>query len=154
MPPIINIYRSGELIRKIEGAPGDTLLQSISAAGVFLDSPCGGNGKCGKCLVRLGSEAEEVLACRTRIDGDMCVCLPDEMEMGIAGAERLSGERREEREESETRDASVNNDRHWVAKHRFGVAVDIGTTTVVAYLTDLEAGARIAAQSGINAQRS
>jgi len=35
-----------------------------------------------------------------------------------------------------------------------GVAIDIGTTTVVAHLTDMDTGARLATASGANAQRA
>ena len=154
MKSIIKIFRSGELINESAAALGDTLLKHIGSVGVFLDSPCGGEGKCGKCLVRLSPDGEQVLACRTKIEGDMCVYLPDEVEMEIAGAERLSGEWRVESGELETRDTSVINDRHWGAKRPIGVAVDIGTTTVVAHLTDLVTGERIATASGVNAQRT
>jgi uncharacterized 2Fe-2S/4Fe-4S cluster protein (DUF4445 family) len=37
---------------------------------------------------------------------------------------------------------------------KLGVAIDIGTTTVVAHLHDLGTGARLATASGVNAQRS
>ena len=137
MNPIIKIYRSGELISETEGMPGETLFQRIGAAGVFLDSPCGGKGKCGKCLVRLSPVGEQVLACRTPADRDMDVYLPDDMKMDIAGALEFG----------------IPNSKT-VADRRFGVAVDIGTTTVVAHLTDLETGERIATASGVNAQRT
>ena len=137
MPHTIRIYRSGKLVRETEGATGETLLERIGASGEFLDSPCGGKGKCGKCLVRLSPEGEQVLACRTVIDGDMDVYLPDAMDMKIAD----SGA-------SHDHAARAGNARH------LGVAVDIGTTTVVAHLTDMETGRRIATASGVNAQRT
>ena len=132
----IKIYRSGKLIRETTGVPGETLLKRITAAGEFVDAPCGGQGKCGKCLVRLGGpDGDEVLACRTYIDGDLDVYLPEIMDMEIAGAHdavtTLSG----------------------AQKQKLGVAVDIGTTSVVAHLTDLETCARVATASGVNAQR-
>jgi len=136
MAPKIKIFRSGKLICEAEGIPGEALLTRIAADGVFVDAPCGGQGKCGKCLVRLGrQDGEEVLACRTYIDGDLDVYLPDEMDMEIAGAQAavttLSGKQGQ----------------------KLGVAVDIGTTSVVAHLTDLETCARVATASGVNAQR-
>ena len=134
----IRIYRSGELICETVGMPDDTLLKCISAAGVFLDAPCGGKGHCGKCLVRLSPDGEKVLACRTPIDGDMDVYLPDEVEMKIADKGRSV-------------DPILLHKTTLSAK--LGVAVDIGTTTVVAHLTDLSTGLRIATASGVNAQR-
>ena len=39
-------------------------------------------------------------------------------------------------------------------RRKLGIAIDIGTTTVVAHLTDMETCERIATASGVNAQRS
>ena len=53
--------------------PAGTLLSSAAKnAGVFIDSPCGGNGTCGKCVVLLtrGDKQERVLACQTIIEQD------------------------------------------------------------------------------------
>ena len=146
MAPHIRIYRSGELVRETEGITGESLLSRIGAEGVFLDAPCGGQGKCGKCLVRLSQDSEQVLACKTIVNGDMDVYLPDELVMKIAGSDDIVGE---------TQTVSVNDaETIGSTTHtNLGVAIDIGTTTVVAHLTDLETGVRIATASGVNAQR-
>ena len=151
MSGIIKLFRSGELIGETEGIPGETLLARISAAGVFLDAPCGGQGKCGKCLVRLAPDSEPVLACKTHVEGDMDIYLPDEMEMKIAdsGKQVLGGADAGKEEKGETREDRAAD---WIG-HRIGVAVDIGTTSVVAHLTDMDTGERIATASGVNAQR-
>ncbi|MDR3277252.1 MAG: ASKHA domain-containing protein, partial [Oscillospiraceae bacterium] len=130
----IKIYRADKLLAETEGVPGETVLQRLSAAGVFLDAPCGGRGRCGKCLVRLSSGGEEVRACQTVVDGGTDVYLPDEMKMKIAGQEPSAA-------------AAA------AAAGPLGVAIDIGTTTVVAHLTELATGARVATASGVNAQR-
>ena len=142
MTPKIRIYRSGELVCETEGIPGETLLRRIGVAGVFLDAPCGGKGLCGKCLVCLRPDGEQILACCTKVDGNMDVYLPDDMEMKIA----VSGTAAD-RVESERSTLSAK-------KKKLGVAIDIGTTTVVAHLTDIETGVRIATASGVNAQRT
>ena len=36
-------------------APGTSLMEAARAAGIELDSPCGGKGSCGKCIVRIAS---------------------------------------------------------------------------------------------------
>lgn len=135
MEPKIRLYRNGSLVKETEGVVGETLLDRITAAGEFLDAPCGGMGKCGKCLVQLTPNGEKVKACCTRVEGDMDVYLPDEMNMEIADA----GHGAQHAAEGVT--------------GPYGVAVDIGTTTVVAHLTDLPTGKRIATSSGVNAQR-
>ena len=51
--------------------PNGTLVSSAARiAGVFIDSPCGGNGTCGKCTVLLSQvgDQERVLACQTAIE--------------------------------------------------------------------------------------
>ena len=153
MGPRIKIYRVGELLCKTEGALGETLLTCIGAAGVYFDAPCGGKGKCGKCLVRLSPDGEQVKACCTKIGGDMDVYLPDEAEMKIADAgadSRLlstpTGQPLYSHSASAAKDGGT-------AAAKLGVAVDIGTTTVVAHLTAIETGKRLATASGVNAQR-
>ncbi|MCL2226023.1 MAG: ASKHA domain-containing protein [Oscillospiraceae bacterium] len=141
MTPIIKIFRSGELVCETTGIVGETLLERISAAGVFVDAPCGGKGRCGKCRVRLSPQGEEILACRTHVEGDMEVYLPEEMDMKIASA-------------GGTKDLKFADRPYPPAKNkRLGVAIDIGTTSVVAHLTDIGSGIRIATASGVNAQR-
>jgi uncharacterized 2Fe-2S/4Fe-4S cluster protein (DUF4445 family) len=136
MNPKVNIYRAGQLICTTEGVLGESLHNRIIASGIFLDAPCGGNGRCGKCKVRLSPDGEEVLACRTYIEGDIDVYLPDTMKMKIME----SGGKQAENV-------------HVQPDARLGVAVDIGTTTVVAHLLDLQTGERLATVSDVNAQR-
>ena len=38
---------------KVDCRPGQNLLEALTDSGVFMDSPCGGQGTCGKCLVRI-----------------------------------------------------------------------------------------------------
>ena len=133
----IQIYRSGELICKTEGKPGETLHHLIRAAGVLLNAPCGGNNRCGKCRVRLSPDGEQILACRTTIDGDTNVYLPDETKAKIAGAGTV-----------------VSPTERIMKSIKPGVAIDIGTTMVVAHLTDTLTGTRIATASGINTQQT
>jgi len=134
----IKIYKEGKLVRETVGKTGDTLLDVVSATGEFLDAPCGGQGKCGKCLVQLTPNGEMVKACTTKVEGDMEVYLPDQKmdEMKIATV----GEGADHATDGHT--------------GPYGVAVDIGTTTVVAHLTDLPTGKRIATSSGVNSQRT
>ena len=166
MNPKISIYRYGELVCETNGVPGESLLKRIGAAGVFLDSPCGGKGKCGKCLVRLSPGGEKVCACRISVEGDMSVYLPEDMEMKIAGA----GGQYPHNAECRMENAEIGDGSYEVgsadtpefripnlisgAARRVGVAVDIGTTTVVAHLIDLDTSIRIATASGVNAQRT
>jgi len=70
---------------------GATLLDAAADAGVQIDAPCGGQGRCGRCKVRVEgpvvqrphghlsraeTEAGVVLACQTLADGDVAVTVP------------------------------------------------------------------------------
>ena len=127
------IYQSGRFICEIEGRPGETLLRGISRAGLFLDAPCGGEGRCGKCKVGIGPGSQEVLACQTHISKDMEISLP-----GL----------------NYTQHEPLILNSQFPILNSLGVAIDIGTTTIAAYLIALETGERLAAVSSINPQRT
>lgn len=131
----ISIFRAGAKLCTVTAEDGKSLLDVVTGAGLFLDAPCGGAGRCGKCLVRLTPTGEQVKACRTYVSGDTEIYLPEDMDMRIAesgvGAHGTAAD----------------------VKGPLGVAIDIGTTTVVAHLTDIPTGTRLATASGVNAQR-
>ncbi len=136
MEPKVRLFRDGRMVKETTGKIGETLLEIVTSAGEFLDAPCGGLGKCGKCLVRLSPDGDEVKACQTKLEGDTDIYLPSEMDdMKIA----------------DTGEGAKHNSGGFTGP--YGIAVDIGTTTVVAHLTDLPTGTRIATASGVNAQR-
>jgi uncharacterized 2Fe-2S/4Fe-4S cluster protein (DUF4445 family) len=95
--------------------------------GVFVDAPCGGVGKCGKCTVIADGKA--VLACRTAARAGMRVELPD------ASADSLIA-----------KSSSAQHGKCHTA------VIDLGTTTITAALID-ESGAILARTTEMNAQR-
>ena len=85
-----------EGFKPVECRPGQNLLEALTAAGVFMESPCGGQGTCGKCLVKIiqgpvsAPADDEVkllgqtklqegyrLACLLCPEGDLTVSLPE-----------------------------------------------------------------------------
>src|SRR5574340_1144265 len=82
----------------IEVQTGTTILEAAGAAGVALDSACGGQGSCGKCKVlvalgRAGGAAGDqltreeiqrgmVLACQATVEDDLVVEIPTESQRG------------------------------------------------------------------------
>ena len=57
---------------EIEVEDGMSVLEAEIRAGLRPDAPCGGLGKCGKCLVKINGEV--VKACQVRIsEGEICV---------------------------------------------------------------------------------
>ena len=108
-----------------------TILQAQIQAGLHPDAPCGGNGTCGKCRVEL--DGCEVLSCQTEVDRNMTVRLT------VSGKTRiLTG--------------GLEVDMEPDGAHKYALAFDIGTTTVVCYLLDGHSGDLIAQASTVNPQ--
>lgn len=91
--PLITFQPSGKTITV---PAGTELLEAARKAGISIDSPCGGKGTCGKCIVRILSGDVDsdslgvlprtavadgyVLACKTRIlDGPVTVDVPEQI---------------------------------------------------------------------------
>lgn len=133
--------------------PGVTIHEAAAEAGVLLEAPCGGLGRCGSCRVRAsgglrppGATEREALSgadfaagtrlsCLARIDGPEAVTVtravprPVRIEVGTrAGASAAS------------------------ARDGLGVAVDLGTTTVAASLYHLSDGRLLGTASALNQQ--
>ena len=130
----LGISSSGKRICDTVVNPGDTLLKAMRDAGVYIDAPCGGEGRCGKCLVRIAPTGEEVLACRT--------CMGEDIDIDVGGHGEISIGAVLQHPSGAEKDCPAV----------YGVAFDIGTTTVVAHLVNLNTGTRIATTSGINDQ--
>lgn len=96
---------------------GATLLQAQVKAGLHPDAPCGGKGTCGKCRVDL--EGHSVLACQTLVDRDMTVSLSQSGDAHIL-ADGITQSYKPDQQKG------------------YAIAFDIGTTTIVVYLMDLE----------------
>lgn len=111
---------------------GTNLMEALRSAGIFLDAPCGGNGKCGKCTVT--ADGAEVLACQTTVEHDMQVLIPEGKDLHVM---------------HEGIDADIHMD-----PIRSGplLAIDIGTTSVVCFLLDGISGKELATASSLNPQ--
>lgn len=96
----LSVLPDGLIVQTAEGNP---LVRALWQAGISLETPCGGFGVCGKCLVRLQGEhvapptpeerkhlSPEQLAegwrlgCRHQITGDLVVWIPDGSRPSIA----------------------------------------------------------------------
>lgn len=123
---------------------GETLLEALARAGIAVSAPCGGLGRCRKCAVRAtgalicepGARLDEqtVLACQARLAGDVRVCVSETrteiLKKGIFPEEETDGEA------------------------GLGVSVDVGTTTLAAYLVERSTGRVLASDARLNPQRS
>jgi len=126
---------------------GATLLEAAGRAGIILNTTCGGKGICGKCAVTLEPGQKQVLACQYRVESDLTVTIPVSsrfFEQQIL-TEGTTPQRRITPDIYENHVATG-------AAVILGVAVDIGTTTVVAKLLDMKDGRRLATESALNPQ--
>lgn len=150
---------------KITAREGQTLLSALGAAGLDVDGSCGGRGVCGKCLATVeetgvsgaaggpaagrGSAAapgapggrREVLACQYEITSDLKVWLKNKNDRGgrKADVSLPPGFAADPALQAACR----------AARRPLGVAVDLGTTTIVAMLWDV-VEAELLGAKGIN----
>jgi len=148
MPTITVDYR--DEVRTAEVPQGDLLAHAVTLTGFPLEQPCAGRGTCGKCKVI--------------VEGDLAS--PDEIERAyLTQAELESGYRLACRARL-SGDAQVHlativvySDKiftHSTAYRRnddpLGLAVDLGSTTVAAFLTSLSTGEVYAGAATLNQQ--
>ena len=72
----------------IEVPVGTSVLEAEIQAGLAPDVPCGGQGTCGKCLVKV--DGKPVLACQTKVEKDCQVEIPRKKNRGKILSERIS----------------------------------------------------------------
>lgn len=141
-----------------EAAPGMTIFKAAIDAGIYIDSPCGGNGYCGNCKVNIvkATGLEEVLACQTEIVGDITVQLPETgghriLEEAV-GTEFSVGSMISRDESGKVFFEDKEIGKCEKSKTLCVMAFDIGTTTVVGYLLDAESGNTLSTVSVLNPQ--
>jgi uncharacterized 2Fe-2S/4Fe-4S cluster protein (DUF4445 family) len=132
--------------KKTVASGEDTILDAAMACGVYINASCRGLGKCGKCKVTVSSgivrtkEAIDAnglyVACRTYPLSDLKILVPDARIL----PEHQNVDRVEE----------VKN-KPLLGKDAF-IAVDIGTTSVAAYLVDTISNKPVGLASAINRQ--
>ncbi|MCK5150907.1 MAG: 2Fe-2S iron-sulfur cluster binding domain-containing protein, partial [Candidatus Thorarchaeota archaeon] len=132
-----------------------TFLEAIRGSGLHIPSECGGNATCGKCKVIINPTPDPTevdqkhlsedeiqkgmrLACEHLVDTDSRAILVNTLTQA-----RILEEGRTEQIE-----IIVDSD----PQDHYGVAVDIGTTTIVAFLMDLVTGEQLASVSMLNPQ--
>ncbi|MCL5283030.1 MAG: ASKHA domain-containing protein [Planctomycetes bacterium] len=134
--------------REISIHQGATLVEAAGQAGIFLMTPCAGRGTCRKCTVLLYPSGQPILACQHRVESDLTVVVPPEsrfyehkiLDQGIPAGEQIHPTLYPKYSARAGTGAIL------------GVAVDIGTTTVVAKLLDMVTGRCLATQAMLNPQ--
>lgn len=115
---------------------GTALIDVLHAYGV--EFPCGGKGSCGKCKIRV---LEGRIDSASSVDGWHLAC-----------QSRLSGDVVLELEQFETLIQADESNFTFTPESGLGIAVDLGTTTVVCQLLDLESGNILGAEAALNSQ--
>ena len=116
------------------------IMDAERAAGLGMEYPCGGNSKCGKCFVdiELCGDKAHVKACDEFVKDGMIITIPniDKEKTNVLTSSCI---------------ASVCKFDP-LCKDGYGVAFDIGTTTIAAYLIDLKTGGVINQIGELNEQ--
>ncbi len=151
---------------KIAAAADQTILEALIGAGLILRSDCGGAGRCGKCRVKItGASAKRAvapdatekkhlqaselaagyrLACRLRVAENVSLEIPPASRLSAEVVakglptlfSKLAGMKK----------ASPGGSDAW------GLAVDLGTTTIAVYLCNPAGGKVVASTSARNPQ--
>ncbi len=165
---IFKVENQGDV--KVPAQRGDNIMELAQKAGVQIDVPCSGNGTCGKCRVRLISGGLDVeknmklseedyndgwrLACQSRVNSDAVIWVP-----ASAGAFKSDIQTADlsSKEELETYENALNEIfdsglARGCTETGYGIAIDIGTTTVTGAMLDLATGDVMAKTSLGNGQ--
>lgn len=130
------LIRLEPLGRSVSAEVGTPLREVLFDYGV--EFPCGGDGRCKRCRVRViegclaggDFDAEWRLSCRAYVTGDVT------LEVGQWESNILSDE----------------SSFAFTPRHGLGVAIDLGTTTLVAQLVDLENACVLGVRTALNPQ--
>lgn len=144
---------------KYHAEPGENILEIAQKAGVNIDVPCGGNGTCGKCKMRIMSgslnynkgagklsdedyEDNWRLACQATVEADVTLWVPAAASDFVSGIITAALNTPEELEKYNAMidEVFTHGLSRGVKEKGYGIAVDIGTTTNAVTLLDLETG--------------
>ena len=126
----IQLVPQGEILH---AHAGQGLLEVLAESGVFLRSDCGGKGTCQKCRVKVDGVSQR--ACGVRVDKNLSVEIPD--------SSRVTPEVTVKPPVTNKQLCDLQS-----AGTGYGLALDLGTTTMALYLCDLAAG-RVAASVSV-----
>lgn len=120
---------------------GTSLLDCIQNHVSDFYAPCGGNGICGKCRVNIQGEGH-VISCLYSVKRDITAFLPEKKEMKVLATQY---------EFTRLVELSPGGS-SGLASVPFGIAIDIGTTTMVFYIVNLLSGSMVDIVTTVNPQ--
>lgn len=132
-----------------------TFLDAVRMVGLHLQSDCGGRGSCGKCEIILQPapqptpEDERNISLEDRLRGVRLACQHNVRRDTRAEIFKQRGE-------VQILASGVSRLEEWTPDSghdgQFGIAIDLGTTTIVAYLLALASGVQISQKASLNPQ--
>lgn len=132
---------------RIEGMVprGTTIIEAARMLGIGIEGPCNGAGTCSKDLVqvRANKTLDIVLACKTIIDADLEVIIPSHENKALKTVEHFHSL------ENLPLPIFVKEGKAPRTPY-YGIALDIGTTTIVAALVDLNSCETLGTSSTLN----
>ncbi len=152
--------------RQITAESGAFLIEILARAGFNLRTPCGGNGTCGKCRVRIvkGKCAVSALdketlspeqlngglrlACQAKAAENLTIEIPPETQSLALHKVLVSGVWGGSGDTLSLVRAAITS----IHNGHYGAAFDIGTTTIAAVLMELSTGNEVAVYSCMNPQ--
>ncbi len=138
--PKLTIHSAGKE-SDVNVPEGTLLIDAVRSNGFEIYAPCGGKGKCGKCKVYVRDEGH-VTSCLYTIDKNVEVVLPEPAEAKILSAQY---------EYSRVLPLSPGRSSR-LSDSPFGVAIDIGTTTLAFYFIRLTTGSLLETRTVLNPQ--
>ncbi len=139
MPRLKILSKEVSLTEKVPR--GAMLLDILRTAGHEMYTPCGGQGTCGKCRVYVRDRGY-VTSCLFPVMEDMEIVLPEPSEASIM-AEQYAHTRQLPADPGPSARLSA---------HPYGVAVDLGTTSLVFHFVNLMTGALVETRAILNPQ--
>ncbi len=146
--------------REVYVLPGTLVIEAAAQAGLVLDSPCGGKGICGKCLVEVREGKIEPTAAEKKIipgedlkKGSRLACQAKIFTPGliyIPLSSRFSAQRILTAGWEERRVKLVPAEEE--VRGNYGLAFDLGTTTLVGTILHTVSGRDLAISSRMNPQ--
>jgi uncharacterized 2Fe-2S/4Fe-4S cluster protein (DUF4445 family) len=141
--PVLKVISDHAPLLSLKAETGENLLDVLSLHGIDIFAPCGGKGTCGKCRVWTRSHGT-VFACQTTITQDDEIVLPSALEASIL-----------EFQHNQTYPYPVSPGKSTkLSESPCGLAVDIGTTTLVMYFYDFRKESLIHISSMLNPQQN
>jgi uncharacterized 2Fe-2S/4Fe-4S cluster protein (DUF4445 family) len=155
--------------KNIPVGKNQSILSALKKNGIYLVSPCGGKGTCGKCRIKIiegrykteitgkfsqsDRDKNIVIACQTYPEEDLTVEILEESKLVVGDKIALSKADYLTKlfKELDGKISPLANP-DIGSKQKYGIAVDIGTTTIIVYVVNISDGSFVDVGMTYNSQ--